>query len=46
MKPVEVNVKFPCPLKTTKSDKFLMFSGNTKGNIDPKLVKQRQYRQE
>ena len=23
-----------------------MFSGNTKGNIDPKWVKQRQYRQE
>ena len=40
MKPVEVNFNFLYPLGTSENHRFLMFSGGTKGNIDPKWVKQ------
>ena len=45
MKPVELNVNFLYPLKTSANHRFFMFPGGTKGNNDPKLVKQQQYRQ-
>ena len=41
MKPVEVNVNLLYHLETS-----VMFLGGTKGNIDPKWVKQQQYRRE
>ena len=34
----EVNVNFLYPLKTTENDRFLMFSGFIKGNVNPKWV--------
>ena len=37
MKPVEVNVNFLYHLETSKYHRFFMFSGGTKGNIDPGL---------
>ena len=40
MKPVEVNVIFLYYLETPENHKFFMFLGGTKGNIDPKWVKQ------
>ena len=43
MKPVEVSVDFLYHLETSKSHRFFMFLGGTKGNIDPKWVKQQQY---
>ena len=46
IKPVEVNANFLYPLETSENHRFFMFSGGTKGNIDPKWVKQLQYRQE
>ena len=45
MKPVEVNVIFLCHLETLENHRFFMFLRGTKGNIDPKWVKQR-YRRE
>ena len=45
MKPVEVNVNLLYHLET-KNHRFLMFLGDTKGNIDPKCVEQQQYRRE
>ena len=35
-----------CTLETLENHRFLMFSVGIKGNIDPKWVKQLQYRQE
>ena len=46
MNPVEVNVNFLYPLETLENHRFFMFPGGTKGNIDPKWVKQQQYRRE
>ena len=46
MKPVEVNVNFLYHLETSENHRFFMFLGDTKGNIDPKWVKQQQYRRE
>ena len=46
MKPVEVNINFLHHLETSENHRFLMFSGRTKGNIDPKRVKQQKYRRE
>ena len=43
IKPVEVNVSFLDLLETSESQRFFMFSGNIKGNIEPKWVKQVQY---
>ena len=40
IKPVEVNVSF---LDLLESQRFFMFSGNIKGNIELKWVKQVQY---
>ena len=42
MKPVEVNVNLFYHLETENH----MFLGGAKGNIDPKWVKQQQYRRE
>ena len=42
--PVEVNVNFLYPLETSENLGFLMFSDGIKGNIDPKWVKQLQFR--
>ena len=33
-------------METSENHRFFMFSGGTKGNIDPKLVKQQHYRRE
>ena len=44
--PVEVYVNFLYPLETSEKHKVLMFSGDIKGNIDPKWVKKLQYRRE
>ena len=46
MKPVEVNVNFLYHLETLENHRFFMFLRGTKGNIDPKWVKQQQYRRE
>ena len=46
MKPVEVNVNFLYHLETSGNHRFFMFWGDTKGNIDPKWVKQQQYQRE
>ena len=46
MKPAEVNVNFLYPLETSENRRLFMFPGGTKGNIDPKWVKQQQYRRE
>ena len=43
MKPVEVDVNLLYHLKTSENNRFFMFLGGTKGNIDPKWVKQQQY---
>ena len=43
MKPVEVNVNFLYHLETLENHRFFMFLRSTKGNIDPKWVKQQQY---
>ena len=43
MKPVEVNVNFLYHLETLENHRLFMFLGRTKGNIDPKWVKQQQY---
>ena len=40
IKPVEVNVSF---LDLLENQRFFMFSGNIKGNIELKWVKQVQY---
>ena len=40
MKPVEVNVSFLYHLETSENDRFFMFLGGTKENIDPKWAKQ------
>ena len=40
VRPVEVNINFLYPLETLENHRFFMFSGDTKGNIDPKWVKQ------
>ena len=45
MKPVEVNVSLLYHLETA-NHRFFMFLGGTKGNNDPKWVKQQQYRRE
>ena len=44
IKPVEVNVDFLYNLETSENHRFFMFLRGTKGNIDPKWVKQQQYR--
>ena len=44
MKPVDI--KFLYHLETSENHRFFMFSGSRKGNIDPKWVKQQQYRRE
>ena len=45
MKPFDVNINFLYPLETLKKKhRFFMFPGVTKANIDPKWVKQQQYR--
>ena len=44
MQPVEVNVNLLYHLKTSENHRFCMFFEGTKGNTDPKLVKQQQYR--
>ena len=44
MKPVEDNVNFLYHLETLENHRLFMFLGGTKGNIDPKWVKQQQYR--
>ena len=46
MKPVEVNVNFLYHLETSENHRFFMLLGGTKGNIDPKWVKQQQYQSE
>ena len=46
MKPVEANANFVCHLETSKSHRFFMFLGCKKGDINPKCVKQQQYRRE
>ena len=46
MKSVEVNVNLLYYLETSEKHRFFMFLGGTKGNIDPKWVKQQQYRRE
>ena len=46
MKPVEVNVNFYTTWKHQETTDFLCFGGGTKGNIDPKWVKQQQYQRE
>ena len=46
MKPVEANVNLLYHLETSENHRFFMFSGGTKGNIDPKWIKQQQYRRE
>ena len=46
MKPVDVNANFSYPLETSENQWFLMFWGDTKGNVDPKWVKQQQIRRE
>ena len=46
MKPVEVNVNLVYHLKTSENLRFFMFFEGTRGNTDPKLVKQQQYRRE
>ena len=46
MKPVEVNVNFLYHFETLENHRFCMFLRDTKGNIDPKWVKQQQYRRE
>ena len=42
MKPVEVNVNFLYHLETSESHIFFIFLGSTKGNTEPKWVKQQQ----
>ena len=44
MKPVEVNVNLLYHLEISENHRFFMFLGGTKGNINPKWVKQQQYR--
>ena len=44
MKPVEVSVNLLYHLERSENHRFFMFLGGTKGNIDPKWVKQQQYR--
>ena len=44
IKPVEVNVNFLYSLETSENHRFLKFPGGTKENIDPKWIKQQQYR--
>ena len=39
IKPVVVNLCFLYLLETSENQRFLMFSGGRKGNIDPKWVK-------
>ena len=46
MKPVELNVNFLYHLETLDYHIFFMFLRGTKRNIDPKWVKQQQYRRE
>ena len=46
MKPVEVNVNYLCHLETSENHRCFRFLGGTKGNIDPKWVKQQQYQRE
>ena len=46
IEPGEVNVTYLYFLETSESHRFLMFPGEIKGNIDPKRVKQLQYRKE
>ena len=46
MKPVAVNVNFLYHFQTSENHGFSMFLGGTKGNIDPKWVKQQQYQRE
>ena len=46
MKPVEVNVNFLYHLEPSENHRRFMFLGGTKGNIDPKWVKQQQYQRE
>ena len=46
MKPVEVNVNFLYDMETSENQRFFMFLGGKKENIDPKWVKQQQYRRE
>ena len=45
MKPVEVNVKFLYHLETSETTDFLFLEG-TKEKVDPKWVKQQQYRRQ
>ena len=44
MKQVDVNVSFLYHLETSENHRFFMFLGGTERNIDPKWVKQQQYR--
>ena len=46
MNPVEVNINFLYHLETSENGRCFMFLGGIKGNIDPKWVKQQQYRRE
>ena len=46
MKQVEVIVNFLYHLETSENHRFFIFLGGTGGNIDPKWVKQQQYRRE
>ena len=46
MKPVEVNVNFLHHMEASENHRFFMFLGGKKENIDPKWVKQQQYRRE
>ena len=43
---MEVNINFLCTLQTSENHRFFMFSGDIKGNINPKWVTQLQYRRE
>ena len=46
MKPVEVNVNLLYHLQTSENNRFFTFLEGAKWNIDPKWVKQQQYRRE
>ena len=46
MKPVEVNVNSLYHLETSENQIFFVFLRGTKGNTDPKWVKQQQHRRE
>ena len=43
IKPLEVNVSFLDPLETSENQRFFLFSGDIKGSIELKWVKQVKY---